>query len=145
MGACQPRLLGKGTQGCNPGRETLGICYTQVEMISRTQLTLERDACVGNHVFNGTALLATVFGLEAMPQAAWAAAGDARLRIIGVQCALMTGLQIEGFLILQEFVNCAAHSPCVGRHHHLSGSTQPTTASASQACHDNWHAHTSRS
>jgi len=41
----------------------------QVELTVRTRLTLERDPYVGDHVWRGSYLFPTVFGLEAMAQA----------------------------------------------------------------------------
>lgn len=44
--------------------------HPDVELVTRTRLTLERDPYVGDHIFRGSALFPTVFGLEAMTQAA---------------------------------------------------------------------------
>ncbi len=50
-----------------------------VELVARAQLTLDRDPYLEDHVYNGSFLLPTVFGLEAMAQAAAYAAGESEL------------------------------------------------------------------
>ena len=48
--------------------EHMEIMDPGIEMIARTHLTLEKDSYVLDHVYNGTYLFPTVFGLEAMAQ-----------------------------------------------------------------------------
>ena len=48
--------------------ETLEIIDPGIEVVSRTHLTLDRDSYVRDHIYNGTYLFPTVFGLEAMAQ-----------------------------------------------------------------------------
>jgi NAD(P)-dependent dehydrogenase (short-subunit alcohol dehydrogenase family) len=49
-----------------------------VELVARTRLTLERDVYVKDHVYKGSYLFPTVFGLEAMTQAAAVVTGRDR-------------------------------------------------------------------
>lgn len=68
--------------------ETLVQGTPGVESVFRTHLSLDRDPYVREHLFNGTYLLPTVFGLEAMAQAAAHACGlpvDGRIRIEDIQ------------------------------------------------------------
>jgi malonyl CoA-acyl carrier protein transacylase/NADP-dependent 3-hydroxy acid dehydrogenase YdfG/3-hydroxymyristoyl/3-hydroxydecanoyl-(acyl carrier protein) dehydratase len=50
-----------------------------VEVVSRARLTLERDTYLQDHVYKGSHLFPTVFGLEAMAQAVALAAGRSEL------------------------------------------------------------------
>jgi enediyne polyketide synthase len=56
-----------------------------VEVVARTHLTLERDPYLEDHVYNGSHLLPTVFGLEAMAQAAAYAVGATELGTLRVE------------------------------------------------------------
>jgi NAD(P)-dependent dehydrogenase (short-subunit alcohol dehydrogenase family)/acyl-CoA thioesterase FadM len=49
-----------------------------VELVARTRLTIERDLYVKDHVYKGSYLFPTVFGLEAMTQAAAVVTGQDR-------------------------------------------------------------------
>ncbi|MCL8018119.1 polyketide synthase dehydratase domain-containing protein, partial [Streptomyces sp. AS02] len=51
----------------------------QVELVTRTTLSTSADPFVLDHVWKGSALLPTVFGLEAMSQAAAYVTGRATL------------------------------------------------------------------
>ena len=48
--------------------EQMEVIDPGIEMIARTHLTLDKDSYVRDHVYNGTYLFPTVFGLEAMAQ-----------------------------------------------------------------------------
>jgi enediyne polyketide synthase len=56
-----------------------------VEVLSRVHLSLDRDPYVQDHIYNGSYLFPTVFGLEAMSQAVSYAAGESRLRVLRIQ------------------------------------------------------------
>ncbi len=56
-----------------------------VELVARTRLTLERDRYVGDHVYRGSYLFPTVFGLEAMAQAAAHLTGDRQPSIARIE------------------------------------------------------------
>ncbi|SFJ80464.1 type I polyketide synthase [Thermoflavimicrobium dichotomicum] len=65
--------------------------YPEVELVTRVHLDLERDSYVKDHVFNGTYLFPTVFGLEAMAQAVSYVTGIedfSRVRIEDIQLKL---------------------------------------------------------
>ncbi|MEJ2039583.1 MAG: SDR family NAD(P)-dependent oxidoreductase, partial [Desulfosarcinaceae bacterium] len=64
---------GKGPEGRFSRKPVL--LTPGVEAVFRTRLTLERDLYLADHVYQGSCLFPTVFGLEAMAQAAFAAAG----------------------------------------------------------------------
>lgn len=48
--------------------ENINIIELGVEVVSRTHLSLERDSYVKDHIYKGSYLFPTVFGLEAMAQ-----------------------------------------------------------------------------
>ncbi|NEO45562.1 MAG: SDR family NAD(P)-dependent oxidoreductase [Moorea sp. SIO4A3] len=50
--------------------ENINIIELGVEVVSRTHLSLERDSYVKDHIYKGSYLFPTVFGLEAMTQIA---------------------------------------------------------------------------
>ena len=56
-----------------------------VDLVTRTRLTLERDPYVGDHIYRGSYLFPTVFGLEAMAQAAAFVTGEARPSIARIE------------------------------------------------------------
>ena len=56
-----------------------------VEVVSRARLTLERDSYLHDHVYKGSHLFPTVFGLEAMAQAAAYAAGETELGPVRIE------------------------------------------------------------
>jgi NAD(P)-dependent dehydrogenase (short-subunit alcohol dehydrogenase family)/acyl-CoA thioesterase FadM len=56
-----------------------------VELVARTRLTLERDRYVQDHVYRGSYLFPTVFGLEAMAQAAACLTGDRQPSIARIE------------------------------------------------------------
>jgi enediyne polyketide synthase len=56
-----------------------------VEVVARARLTLERDTYLQDHVYKGSNLFPTVFGLEAMAQAAAYAAGEAELGAVRIE------------------------------------------------------------
>ena len=58
---------------------------SQVELITRTRLTLERDLYLNDHDFNGSFLFPTVFGLEAMAQASCVLAGHSPNSISAIE------------------------------------------------------------
>ncbi len=55
--------------------EEILFCEKGVEIESKAVLTLEKDPYLRDHVFKGTHLLPTVFGIEAMAQAVFSVAG----------------------------------------------------------------------
>ncbi|GAB1544098.1 hypothetical protein NUACC21_67740 [Scytonema sp. NUACC21] len=56
-----------------------------VELIARTHLSLERDLYVQDHVWRGSYLFPTVFGLEAMAQATAYVTGNRQLSIVRLE------------------------------------------------------------
>jgi enediyne polyketide synthase len=56
-----------------------------VEVVARAHLTLERDAYLRDHVYKGSHLFPTVFGLEAMAQAAAHAVGETELGAVRIE------------------------------------------------------------
>ncbi len=55
-----------------------------VELVTRTRLTLQRDPYLKDHNFRGSHLFPTVFGLEAMAQAATCLAGEEATSLVRV-------------------------------------------------------------
>jgi acyl transferase domain-containing protein/pimeloyl-ACP methyl ester carboxylesterase len=56
-----------------------------VEVVARAELTLERDGYLRDHVYKGTHLLPTTFGLEAMAQAAAYVLGERTLGAVRIE------------------------------------------------------------
>jgi enediyne polyketide synthase len=90
------RLTGLDTFWLNPLPEPQNVSYLEkllftvpeIESVFQAHLSLESDPYLKDHVFNGSYLFPTVFGLEAMAQAAAYAAGRTelvRVRIENVQ------------------------------------------------------------
>jgi enediyne polyketide synthase len=81
------RLRGLDTWGREPGARPVADRFLEevvhlepgVEAVARARLGLDTDAYVADHVYNGTHLLPTTFGLEAMAQAVALALGRERL------------------------------------------------------------------
>lgn len=78
--------------------------HPDVELVTRTRLTLERDPYVGDHIFRGSALFPTVFGLEAMTQAAAHLTGEPEPSVVRIEDVMLerpivvdprTGVEIE--------------------------------------------------
>src|SRR5262249_17697314 len=61
-----------------------------VELVSRTRLTIDRDLYVNDHLYNGSYLFPTAFGLEAMTQAAAVVTGRARPQVCRVENISLT-------------------------------------------------------
>ncbi len=83
----------------------------QVELKARTHLTLERDRYVEDHIWRGSYLFPTVFGLEAMAQAVAYVTGEAQPSVIRIQDISLrrpvvvnptTGVEIEIHAELME-------------------------------------------
>jgi malonyl CoA-acyl carrier protein transacylase len=75
-----------------------------VEVVARARLTLDRDSYLRDHVYKGSHLLPTVFGLEAMAQAAAYAAGETAFGAVRIEDVLLerpiavdpgTGAEVE--------------------------------------------------
>ena len=60
--------------------ENLEMIDPNIEMVVRTHLTLEKDSYVKDHIYNGTYLFPTVFGLEAMAQVAAYVSGQSEFQ-----------------------------------------------------------------
>lgn len=62
-------------------------CYVEpgVEVIARSHLSLEKDAYVQDHVYKGSYLFPTVFGLEAMAQAVAYATGEQNFSTLRIE------------------------------------------------------------
>jgi acyl-CoA thioesterase FadM len=56
-----------------------------VELVARARLTLERDRYVQDHVYRGSYLFPTVFGLEAMAQAAAHLTGESEPPVVRIE------------------------------------------------------------
>lgn len=56
-----------------------------VELIARARLSIDRDSYVRDHIYNGSYLFPTVFGLEAMAQAAATVLGDPRPKVARIE------------------------------------------------------------
>lgn len=65
--------------------EQLRYVEPGVEVISRVHLNLEQDAYVQDHVFNGSYLFPTVFGLEAMAQVVAYATGKTNFQQLRIE------------------------------------------------------------
>jgi hypothetical protein len=59
--------------------------HPDVEVVSRTHLSLEKDTYVKDHLWRGTYLFPTVFGLEAMVQAAAYATGESNFDSLRIE------------------------------------------------------------
>ncbi|MBO3462727.1 SDR family NAD(P)-dependent oxidoreductase [Aetokthonos hydrillicola Thurmond2011] len=65
--------------------EQVNYCEPGVELKVRTRLTLERDLYVQDHIYRGSYLFPTVFGLEAMAQATAYVTGEQQPSIIRIE------------------------------------------------------------
>jgi enediyne polyketide synthase len=87
------RLTGLDTFSLNPLQEPQNVRYLEkllftvpeIESIFQTRLSLESDPYLKDHVFNGSYLFPTVFGLEAMAQAAAHAVGRTELKRVRIE------------------------------------------------------------
>ncbi|MDQ3959666.1 MAG: polyketide synthase dehydratase domain-containing protein, partial [Pseudomonadota bacterium] len=91
--------------------DRIELFQPQVELLVRTRLTLERDRYLGDHVFRGSHLFPTVFGLEAMAQAVILVTGEparsiCRIENIGLDRPIVVdpehGLEIEIYALAEE-------------------------------------------
>ncbi|MBE9048954.1 SDR family NAD(P)-dependent oxidoreductase [Nostocales cyanobacterium LEGE 11386] len=65
--------------------EQVQIMEPDVEIVARTHLSLERDSYVKDHIYKGSYLFPTVFGLEAMAQAVAYATGLTQLDALRIE------------------------------------------------------------
>lgn len=65
--------------------EQVQIMEPDVEIVARTHLSLERDSYVKDHIYKGSYLFPTVFGLEAMAQAVAYATGLTQLDSLRIE------------------------------------------------------------
>ena len=56
-----------------------------VDLVTRTRLTLDRDRYVRDHIYRGSYLFPTVFGLEAMTQAAAVLTGESQPSVVRIE------------------------------------------------------------
>lgn len=86
------RLGGLDTWTPRPGPKISGLRFIEqvlsiepgVELQARAHLSLERDLYIGDHLWRGSYLFPTVFGLEAMAQAVAYLTGHTKLPIVGI-------------------------------------------------------------
>jgi NAD(P)-dependent dehydrogenase (short-subunit alcohol dehydrogenase family)/acyl-CoA thioesterase FadM len=87
------RLAGLDTWPVAPPPAPAGLRFVDrvvrshpgVELVTRTRLTLERDRYVADHVYSGSYLFPTVFGLEAMAQAAAYLTGEEQPAVLRIE------------------------------------------------------------
>lgn len=65
--------------------ERIVLCEPGVEIIARSHLSLERDSYLLDHLYKGSYLFPTVFGLEAMAQAVIYVTGEHNLSAIRIE------------------------------------------------------------
>lgn len=65
--------------------ETIVYQYSQVEVVAQAHLNLDKDYYIKDHVWKGSYLFPTVFGLEAMAQAAAYAVGETTLANVRIE------------------------------------------------------------
>ncbi|MCK5505130.1 MAG: SDR family NAD(P)-dependent oxidoreductase, partial [Thermodesulfovibrionia bacterium] len=65
--------------------EKIVYYYPEVEVVARAHLNIERDFYVKDHIWRGTYLFPTVFGLEAMAQAVAYVTGESTLDSIRIE------------------------------------------------------------
>jgi enediyne polyketide synthase len=91
--------------------EDVRIMEPDVEVVVRTHLNLEKDSYINDHVFRGSYLFPTVFGLEAMAQAASYVTGRYDLTQLHIENIVLerpvvvdpkTGVNIEIHALVEE-------------------------------------------
>lgn len=103
--------------------DRIELFQPQVELLARTRLTLERDRYLKDHVFRGSHLFPTVFGLEAMAQAVTVLTGESstsvcRIENIGLKKPIIVdpkhGLEIEIYALAEESSSSTERAVRVG-------------------------------
>ncbi len=103
--------------------DRIELFQPQIELLVRTHLTLERDRYVKDHVFRGSHLFPTVFGLEAMAQAVTTVTGEparsiCRIENIGLDRPIVVdpehGLEIEIYALAEEGTRSGERAVRVG-------------------------------
>ncbi len=103
--------------------DEIKLFQPNVELLTRTRLTLERDRYLKDHVFRGSHLFPAVFGLEAMAQAVTVVTGESsasicRIEDIGLEKPIIVnpehGLEIEIYALAEESTRSGERAVQVG-------------------------------